>query len=256
MQTHCRFSSRLGSSARGFTLIELLVASAMSVMIVGTAFIGLINLLQNSSKISINTSQANNLNLALDLIGDDVRSARQINSIEGSTVTTAAAAITASDTTTAFNPPLSSAAGTYVLYLEIPLPSISTSTCATGTDLAGQAPPTIDRVLYDVRPSDGTWKNPYVVYRYGRLQKANGRVDPCTLPQADQVLVEAIAPPTPPAIAPTCTSPSLQSGMNGFWACVATTGITANITLNSTIPDSTGTARTYFLESQVSTRGI
>jgi type II secretory pathway pseudopilin PulG len=249
MLTRCSlpFSSR--SPMTGFTLIELLVATAMSVIIVGGAFVGLIALMQNRSKAVTNTTQEETLNLALDLIGDDIRAARRINST-GAAVTTAAAAIAAASSTTLFNPSLSGAAGTYVLYLEIPLQG--PSSCPSGTDLATQVPPSFDRVLYDIRTSDGTWTGPNVMYRYGRLPRVDGSLDACNLPQQDQALVEAIAPTTPLD----CLSPNLLSGTNGFWACVAPVGNTAKLKLNSTVTDTSGTPRTYSLESQVSTRGI
>ncbi|MEM9136936.1 MAG: hypothetical protein AAGB01_06270, partial [Cyanobacteria bacterium P01_F01_bin.42] len=146
-------------SLSGFTLIELLTTAAMTIILVGSAFLGIMVLLQSQTKTEIQTRQEEVLNFSLDFMGDDIRTASQING-SGGTLTTAAAAIAASNSVIAFSPPLSSNAGTYVLYLEIPMRF--SGVCPAGTDFAGVSPPSVERVLYDVRTSNGVWKGPNV----------------------------------------------------------------------------------------------
>ncbi|ABW30794.1 hypothetical protein AM1_5853 [Acaryochloris marina MBIC11017] len=47
--------------------------------------------------------------------------------------------------------------------------------------------------MYDVRPSTRDWLAPNSVYRFGRVPRSDGSIDPCSNPVASDTLVDAIA---------------------------------------------------------------
>jgi prepilin-type N-terminal cleavage/methylation domain-containing protein len=204
------------SSSAGFTLVELMIAMALTTIVVSAAGFGLVTLTDNNKKAEAKTQRRIELSRASDFIMNEIRMARRINTTTNTT-TTASAAVTASNTATAFSPSLGST-GTIVLYLEIPITSTITGNCPAGTSRAGLAPATFDRVVYDIRSSTSTWLSPRTINRYGRIPANDGTIDPCSNPVASEALVDSIL--DTPNINPTCTSPAVLSGAEGFYACV------------------------------------
>lgn len=191
----------------GFTLVELLVAMAITGVVISAAGFGLVTIMGADKKAQAETARRIELNRGLDFIAEEIRMARRVNTTEAlelaattgtSPTTTAALAVTNSGLS------LPTAAGTAVLYLEIPVGSCS------GTQV-------IDKVVYDIRSSSGTnWLAPRIVNRYGRIPANNGTVDPCSSP-VSKALVDSISDT---GNAPQCDSPAILSGTEGFYACV------------------------------------
>lgn len=222
MKNYLKIFNRCSSSA-GFTLIELLVAMTLTTIVVSLTGFGLVAMTNKNKTYEAQTQKRIELSRASDFIMDEIRTARRINTTN--TVTTASAAVTASNTALAFSPTLGST-GTIVLYLEIPITGNIPTTCPTGGPNAGSAPPepsTYDRVIYDIRSSTSTWLNPRTINRYGRIPNIddipniNGKIDPCSNPQPSEALIDSISDTN---INPTCTSPAVRSGAEGFYACV------------------------------------
>ncbi len=199
------------SSSAGFTLIELMVAMALTTIVVSAAGFGLVTMTGSNKKAEAKTQRRIELSRASDFIMDEIRMARRINrtdtTVANGTTVTLSNVVTASNTATAFNPPLGST-GTIVLYLEIPL---APTTCG------GSPGPTFDRVVYDIRSSTSNWLSPRTINRYGRIPGNDGKIDPCSTPVASEVLVDSISDTN---INPTCTSPAVLSGAEGFYSCV------------------------------------
>lgn len=206
------------SSSAGFTLVELLVAMALTTIVVSIAGFGLVTLMDNNQKAEAKTLKRIELSRAFDFIMDEIRMARRINTITNTT-TTASAAVTASNSATAFSPSLVST-GTIVLYLEIPITGNIPATCPSGGPNAGSAPPSpssYDRVVYDIRNNTSTWLGPHTINRYGRIPNSDGTINPCSTPVPSEALIDSISDSD---INPTCTSSAVRSGVGGFYACV------------------------------------
>lgn len=240
------------SSSAGFTLIELMIAMALTTIVVSAAGFGLITMTDNNKKAEAKTQRRIELSRASDFIMDEIRMARRINTTTNTT-TTAGNAVVASNTaipfsqsstlSTSLSPALgidlndSSARNKIVLYLEIPITGTIPSICPTGSNAPnpGKTPPspsTYDRVVYDIR-TDAAWLPPRVITRYGRIPRSDGTINPCSSPQASEALVDSISDTD---INPTCTSPAVRSGVEGFYACV--NGQMMDLYLRSKVPQS------------------
>lgn len=233
----------------GFTLVELLVAVAITGIVATGVGFGLVSILQANRKAEAQTTMRMDLNRSLDFIADEIRSARRVNTTTNS-ATTASAAVTASNTALTFNPGLGST-GTISLYLEIPITENIPTTCPAGGPNAGSTPPSpssYDRVIYDIRSNSSTWLGPRVIYRYGRTPRADGTINPCSTPVASQALVDSVADT---GTAPTCNSPAVLSGAEGFYACVDGRKVDLYINGKFTYP---GNSDTYSVKSSVFAR--
>lgn len=239
--------SRACKSSAGFTLVELLVAVAITGIVITVAGFGLVAILQADNKAEAQTERRGELNRALGFIADEIRMARRVNTT-GDTTTTASAAVSAS------NPALSLGnADTLVLYLEIPITGNIPTTCPSGGPNAGSPPPqpsTYDRVIYDIRSSRQTsWLGPRVIDRYGRIPTSDGTIDPCSTPVASKALVDSISDT---GTAPTCDSPAVLSGTEGFYVCV--NGRKADLYINGKLTSDSGNTDTYSVNSSVFAR--
>lgn len=218
MKNYLKIFNTPRSSSAGFTLIELLVAMAITTIVISLTGFGLVAMMNKNKTYEVQTQRRIEINRASDFIVDEIRMARRINTTTNTTGT-ASAAVTASNTPLAFSPTLGST-GTIVLYLEIPITGTIPTTCPTGGPSAGSAPPspsTYDRVVYDIRSSTNTWLSPRTINRYGRIPKIDGTINPCSSPQPSEALVDSISNTN---INPTCSSPAVLSGAEGFYACV------------------------------------
>jgi prepilin-type N-terminal cleavage/methylation domain-containing protein len=230
------------SSSAGFTLIELMIAMALTTIVVSAAGFGLVTMTGSNKKAEAKTQRRIELSRTSDFIMDEIRMARRINTTTNST-TTAGDAVVAANTAISFEqaedsvstPPKpstpalgidltnSSARTKIVLYLEIPITGNIPTTCPSGPNdpNPGKAPPspsTYDRVVYDISANTNAWLPPRVINRYGRIPRSDGTINPCSSPVASEALVDSIS--ADPNINPTCTSPAVRSGTEGFYACV------------------------------------
>ena len=222
-------------SSAGFTLVELLVAVAITGIVTTAAGFGLVAILQSDNKAEAQTERRGELNRALSFIADEIRMARRVNTTDGTT-TTASDAITTSSSNQSFSPSLGSI-GTAVLYLEIPV-----------GDCSGN--PVVDRVVYDIRSNSGTnWLGPRIIDRYGRIPTSDGTIDPCSTPVASKALVDSISDT---GTAPTCSSPAVSSGADGFYACVE--GRKVDLYINGKLTSDSGNTDTYSVNSSVFAR--
>jgi prepilin-type N-terminal cleavage/methylation domain-containing protein len=229
----------ISQSSAGFTLIELLVAMAITSIVVSLTGFGLVAMTNKNKTYEAQTRSRIELSRASDFIIDEIRMARRINTTTNTTLTAGDAAVAsntaiqfaqAEDTTSTPPKPSTPALGIdlndlsarnkIVLYLEIPITVNIPTTCPTGGPNPGSAPPspsTYDRVVYDIRTNTTTWLPPRVIYRYGRIPSIDGTINPCSSPVASAVFVDSISATN---INPTCNSPAVLSGAEGFYACV------------------------------------
>lgn len=240
------------SSSAGFTLIELMIAMALTTIVVSIAGFGLVAMTSSNTKAEAKTQRRIELSRASDFIMDEIRMARRINTTTNTT-DTAGNAVVASNTAISFqqaenttstpNKPSTPALGIdltdnsarakIVLYLEIPITGNIPTTCPNGGPNEGKAPPnpaTYDRVVYDIRANTSNWLSPRTINRYGRFPRNDGTIDPCSTPVASEALVDSISDTN---INPTCISPAIRSGTEGFYACV--NGRTVDLYLRSKV---------------------
>lgn len=197
----------------GLTLVELIMASALTSVVLGIAFTGVVSAINASRLAELRTNRRIDLSRAFDFISNEIRMASRINhsaiaSTNGSSVTVANVAASSG-----LNLSDLGSYGTVVLYLEIPIADTGISTCSDGS-----APASVDRVVYDIRPSDSEWIPPLSIHRYGRIPELNGTVDPCGKPSSSDTLVDAISQQA--STQPTCEAPGQLVGASGFQACV------------------------------------
>lgn len=219
--------ARACKSSAGFTLVELLVAVAITGIVITVAGFGLVAILQADNKAEAQTERRGELNRALGFIADEIRMARRVNTTNNTT-TTASNAVTNSGLSLG-------SIGTAVLFLEVPV-GICDST------------PVVDRVVYDIRSSSTNWLPPRVIYRYGRIPESNGTVNPCSDPTS-KALVDSISDT---GNAPTCDSPAVLSGTEGFYVCV--NGRKADLYINGKLTSDSGNTDTYSVNSSVFAR--
>jgi len=212
--------------SRGFTLVELLIAISISTMVIVIAGFALITITDVDNKAEAKIERQIDLNRAFDFMSYEIRMARRINRTANlvadgspsSTVTIGDVVTNAGlSVTTNIKTPTN---GKIVLYLEIPITNNIPTVCPAGSPNAGSPPPAptdYDRVVYDIRPTTGSWLNPRVIARYGRIPNVDGSIDPCKNPIASDILVDSISETD---INPTCASPAVKFGAGGFYACV------------------------------------
>jgi prepilin-type N-terminal cleavage/methylation domain-containing protein len=203
------------SKTQGFTLIELLVAAAITCLVISLAGFGVVTATQSNKRTEAIAARRYDLSRAFDFISNEIRMATRINQTP---------TLTATDSTSMANLLTSvglSVPGIPVLYLEVPITSNIPATCPAGGPNAGAPPPqpaTYDRVVYDIRPSSEDWLGPNSIYRYGRVHKTDGTIDPCSDPVASDTLVDAISDQIENSS--NCPTPGILMGAEGFQVCV------------------------------------
>jgi prepilin-type N-terminal cleavage/methylation domain-containing protein len=214
--------------SKGFTLAELLVAILISTMVIVLASFALVAITSIDNKAEARIERQIDLNRAFDFMSHEIRMARRINRLadrvaDGSanpSNTSYLPNVIGSASSPSFDLSKLGSYGTIVLYLEIPITNSIPSICPAGSPNAGSPPPAptdYDRVVYDIRPTSGSWLNPRVIARYGRIPNVDGSIDPCKNPIASDILVDSISETD---INPTCASPAVKFGAGGFYACV------------------------------------
>lgn len=209
--------NRTSTLRNGFTLVELLVATVITSLVVSVAGFGVIAATQANKRTEAIAARRHDLSRAFDFISNEIRMANRINQSQLMKATNASsmsslltsAGLNASDWS---NP---------VLFLEIPITTQVPSVCPKGGPNAGSPPPqpaAYDLVVYDIRPSSQDWLAPNSIYRYGRVPRSDGSIDPCSDPVASDTLVDAIAEKIDTT--PTCPAPGVLMGQGGFQACV------------------------------------
>ena len=202
----------------GFTLVEVLIAILISTMVIVIAGFTLVTMTSFDNKAEAVTERQIDLNRAFDFITYEIRMARRINrtatTVADGTTVTVENVVTNSglDVTTDIKKPTSNSQ--LVLYLEIPITNIPAS-CPSPAPTDYNAG--YDRVVYDIRPTTGSWLSPRVIARYGRIPSMDGSINPCKFPITSDILVDSISETD---INPTCASPAVKFGAGGFYACV------------------------------------
>lgn len=219
--------------SNGFTLVELLMAILISTMVIAVAGFTLFTITSFDNKAEAVTERQIDLNRAFDFMTYEIRMARRINRTantvaDGTTVTVEDVVANAGlNVTTDIKKPTSNSQ--LVLYLEIPINNIPASCPSPApTDYSAG----YDRVVYDIRPTTGSWLSPRVIARYGRIPSVDGSIDACKNPVASDILVDSISDTD---INPTCVSPAVKFGAEGFYACV--NGSLVDLFLRSAVGD-------------------
>ena len=139
-------SARLVRQA-GFTITEVLLASAMMVIVISVAGIGVINLLRSDYRANAGTEIQNNLNRTLEFVSDEVRRAKIIADSE--------AAITSTQVPTGARA---------VLAFQIPDPNNLDGTLA-------------EQIVYYTKGPENSLTGPRVLWRYGPNLDEDGNYD-------------------------------------------------------------------------------
>lgn len=205
------------NSSDGYTLTELLIGASISVVVIGAAGMGLMNMLQGNKASTAEGDRITEVNRALEFISDEVRRAERIETNPSANLPTG------------FDPSNKEV----VLALELP-------------DLEQDNPD--DRVIYYVRPKpDNTWLGPNVIYRYGPpLDTAGGSYTDKNW--VEQALIDRVNDQT---ITPTCDNGTAIAA-EGFAACVDSGEKVAQIYVNGQFADYGGD--TYQADVQVYAR--
>lgn len=209
----------------GFTLVELLTASIITSIVTSMIGFGVITATRANKRTESVAARRHDLSRAFDFMSNEIRMAYRINQTNR---------VVASDSSTLANVVTDSglnlsdlgAIGTLVLYLEIPITSQVPAVCPAGGPNANSPPPqpaSYDRVVYDVRASAQDWLPPNSIFRYGRIPRLDGSIDPCSDPISSDTLVDAIADQMDEG--PNCPSPGVLVGKAGFQACVKGTQV-------------------------------
>lgn len=208
---------RISKFSRGFTLVELLIAISISTMVIVIAGFALVTITSVDNKAAAKLERQIDLNRAFDFMSYEIKMARRINrtatEVASSTVSVEDVVTNAGlNVTTDIQKPASNSK--LVLYLEIPITNIPAS-CPSPAPTDYNAG--YDKVVYDIRPTTGSWLSPRVIARYGRIPSIDGSINPCKFPLTSDILVDSISETD---INPTCTSPAVKFGASGFYACV------------------------------------
>lgn len=205
-------------TSTGYTLTELLIGASISVVVIGAAGMGLINLLQGNKTSTVQAERRTEVNRALEFISDEVKKAKAIETNPTSVLPAG------------FDP-----TGKQVV-LALDLPNL------------GQVNPN-DRVIYYVAPkpnNDTTWLGPNVIYRYGppisdQGDYTNGAWGSAR-PLVDRIDDQTISPSS-------CTGTAISA--KGFAACVNSNKKIAQLYISGTY---TGSNEKYQANTQVYAR--
>ncbi|WP_039717551.1 prepilin-type N-terminal cleavage/methylation domain-containing protein [Scytonema millei] len=205
----------ISQHSRGFTLVELLIAVLISTMVIIIAGFALVTIASFDNKAEARTERQIDLNRAFDFMSHEIRMASRINRLETEVADNSTTTLEKIVEDAGIKTKLGSY-GTIALYLEIPTTNIPPS-CPPST--ASYTVPAdyqtgYDKVVYDIRPTTGSWLSPRVIARYGRIPNVDGSIDPCKNPIASDILVDSISDTN---INPTC---AVKFGAGGFYACV------------------------------------
>ena len=189
----------------GYTLTELIIGAGISVVVIGAAGVGLMNLMRGNTTSTAEADRRGEVNRALEFISDEVRKAEEIK------------------TSPTADLPAGFDATNKEVVLALDLPDL------------GQANPD-DKVIYYVRPKpDNTWLGPNVIYRYGPpLDTSGGSYTGNAW--VEQALVDRVDDQT---ITPTCTGGTAIAA-KGFAACVNSDERIAKIYVNGKFSDTSG----------------
>ncbi|WP_299412373.1 type II secretion system protein J [Acaryochloris sp. IP29b_bin.148] len=205
---------------KGFTLVELLTAAILTSLVMSLVGFGIITAVRANKRTAAVAARRYDLSRAFDFISNEVRRANRINQTNR-VIASDSSALAAVVTDAGINLSDLGAYGTLVLYLEIPIDTQIPTVCPAGGPNAGSPPPqpaSYDRVIYDIRASRQDWLPPNSIFRYGRVPKLDGSIDPCSNPISSDTLVDAIADQT--AASPPCSAPGMLTGTAGFQTCV------------------------------------
>jgi hypothetical protein len=205
-------------ATQGLTLVELIVATLLTSVVILVAWSGLVSVMNMSQVAEARTARQAEVYKALDFMTNEVRMSRAIN--ETATKKADGATVSVADVVVSSGLDLASLGsyGTVSLYLERPTSEEAPAICPVGGPNAGVAPPSpadYDRIVYDIRPSPGGWLKPRALMRYGRVPMADGSINPCSSPIANDPMADALSATVTP---PTCSG--VLSGEGGFYACV------------------------------------
>ncbi|MBD2308074.1 prepilin-type N-terminal cleavage/methylation domain-containing protein [Chroococcidiopsis sp. FACHB-1243] len=209
-------------SSRGFTLVEVLIAVLISTIVIIIAGFALVTITSFDNKAEARTERQIDLNRAFDFMTHEIRMASRINRLEtevaDNSTTTLEKIVEDAEIKTKLG-----SYGTIALYLEIPITNIPPS-CPTPT--ASYTVPAdyqtgYDKVVYDIRPTTGSWLSPRIIARYGRIPNTDGSIDPCKNPVASDILVDSISDTVADtSLIPACSLPAIRFGAGGFYVCV------------------------------------
>lgn len=187
----------------GYTLTELIIGASISVVVIGAAGMGLMNMLQGNKASTAEGDRITEVNRSLEFISDEVRRAERIET-----------------NPTADLPSGFDASGKEVV-LALDLPDL------------GQLNPD-DKIIYYVRPApNNTWLGPNVIYRYGPpLDTAGGSYTNNNW--VEQALVDRISDRT---LTPSCDDNETAISAEGFAACVDNGQKVARIYVNGQFSD-------------------
>jgi hypothetical protein len=199
-------------------LVELLVAALLTSVVILVAWSGLIAVMNMSQAAEARTARQSEVYKALDFMTNEIRMAHSINAT--ATLKADGTTVSVADVVTSSGLNLASLGGygTVSLYLERPTSDNIPAICPAGGPNAGAAPPApadYDRIVYDIRPSPSSWLSPRILMRYGRVPMADGSINPCSSPIANDPMVDALSATATP---PNCSG--VLSGNGGFYACV------------------------------------
>lgn len=221
--------------SKGFTLVELLTASIITTLVLSLIGFGVMTAMRANQRTEAVAARRYDLSRAFDFMSNEIRMAHRINQTNG-VVASDSSTLETVVTNSGLNLSDLGAYGTLVLYLEIPIHAQIPTVCPVGGPNAGSPPPepaSYDRVVYDLRASGQDWLPPNSIFRYGRIPKLDGSIDPCSDPMSSDTLVDAIADHTDESLP--CPAPGVRVGTAGFQACV--TGTQVDLLLRSHISE-------------------
>lgn len=198
-------------SSAGYTLIELIIGAGISVVVIGAAGMGLMNLMRGNNTSTAQADRRAEVNRALEFISDEVRRAETIQT----DVSDNTNGVPYSDLPSGFG----SNGEEIVLALNLP-------------DLNQDDPS--KKVIYYVKPKpDSNWLGPNVIYRFGPpLDTSGGSYTSGSW--VDQALIDRVNNQT---ITPTCSGGTAIAA-KGFAACVDSGEKIAKIYVNGKFSDS------------------
>jgi hypothetical protein len=212
----------------GFTLTDMMIAGVITAVVVSISGAGIAAMVDASTTANAKSERRVEMNRSLDFIATEVRGADSIvNNV--ATATTPAAFSpdsTQVDTSTVQK----------VLMLNVP-----------GT--SGNTPV----IYYIAKPTDGNWKGPMVIYRWGPAFDEDGNYSNAATVSdwTSEPLIDKIAST---GSTPTCNTGSRVNGTAGFYACVDAAGKSAAIFQSGVIKKTLGRNNSYGVAMNVGTR--
>ena len=199
----------------GYTLTELIIGAGISVVVIGAAGMGLMNLMRGNNTSTTQADRRAEVNRALEFISDEVRRAETIQT----NVSNSSDGVPYSDLPSGFG----SNGEEIVLALNLP---------ALGQDNPNK------KVIYYVKPKpDSNWLGPNVIYRFGPpLDTTGGSYT--TGAWVDQALIDRVDDQTITLPSSSCGTGKTPLAAKGFAACVDNKEKVAKIYVNGKFSDS------------------